>query len=207
MRLWRDDHLSPPVVTINLSLMQLKNTRDCVQSMTATVEKWGLAFSDFEFDVTEATIGYLTWTQNDVLAQLRRLGARFAIDNFGTEYSSFEYLRAYNVNHLKIARSLVATATTDPERAAMIRVMINMAREFGIGIMAEGVETEEQRLLFLNSGTPSKAQGFYYSGAVDALRTSELLRQQYIKPNAVGSTAEPVAAVPAKSHRIAVRTP
>jgi EAL domain-containing protein (putative c-di-GMP-specific phosphodiesterase class I) len=201
MRLWQDEGVAPSVMTVNLSLMQLKNSRDCIQNMTATAEKWGLALSDFEFDVTEATIAYLTWTQNDVLAQLQRLGAHFAIDNFGTEYSSFEYLRSYNVNHLKIARSLVATATSDPERAAMIRVMINMAREFGIGIMAEGIETEEQRLLFLNSDMPSKAQGFYFSGAVETSRASELLRQQYIKPNAVENARaleSPAAKAPTK---------
>ncbi|HXJ00509.1 MAG TPA: EAL domain-containing protein [Micropepsaceae bacterium] len=205
MRSWRDEGVAPPVITINLSLMQLKNSRDLIRDMTATSQKWGLALSEFEFDVTEATIAYLTWTQNDVLAQLHRLGAQIAIDNFGTEYSSFEYLRSYNVNHLKIARSLVATADTDPERAAMIRVMINMARELGIGIMAEGVETEEQRLLFLTSGASSKAQGFLFSRAVDASQAGELLRQQYIKPNAVESDAEPDQREGTASKKVAVR--
>jgi diguanylate cyclase (GGDEF)-like protein/PAS domain S-box-containing protein len=182
MRLWRDEHVAPASMTINLSLPQLRNSREAIQDITKTVEKWGLEFSDFEFDVTEATIAHLTWTQNDVLSQLHKLGVRIAIDNFGTEYSSFEYLRSYNVNHLKIARSLVACAVQDPERGAMIRVMINMARELGIGIMAEGVETEEQRALFMASGTPTKAQGFYFSGPVEAARAGELLRQEFIRP-------------------------
>ena len=111
---------------------------------------------------------------------------RISIANFGTEYSSFEYLRSYNVNHLKIARSLVASAVADPERAAIIRVMVNMARELGIGVMAEGIETEEQRRMFINNGTPTEAQGFYFSKAVDASQTGELLRQQYIRPTPAG---------------------
>jgi len=194
MRAWRNEGLTP-IMTVNVSLMQLKNAREFIQETLKTTEKWDLALSDFEFDVTEATIAYLTWTQNDALAQLRRLGARIAIDNFGAEYSSFDYLRSYSVNHLKIARGLVASAISNPEGAAMIRVMINMARELGIGITAEGVETEEQLLLLLNSGVTSKAQGFYFSRAVDASHASELLRQQYLKPKIVESAAVPGTAV------------
>jgi len=183
LRVWQKQGVAPAIITVNLSLMQLKNEREFIRDLTETAKKWDVPLSNFEFDVTEATIAHLTWTQNSVLAQLRGLGARIAIDNFGTEYSSFEYLRFYDVSHLKIARSLVATATTDPERAAIIRVMINMARELGIGIMAEGIETEEQRSLFLvPGGVPPMAQGFYFSGAVDAADASELLRNQYIKP-------------------------
>ena len=202
MKLWRDEGLRP-LMTINLSLRQLKNGRDFIQETTKLTEKWGLALNDFEFDVTEATLAYLTWTQNEVLTQLRHLGARISIDNFGAEYSSFEYLRCYNVNHLKIARGLVATAVSNPEGAAMIRVMIKMARELGIGIMAEGVETEEQRHLFLNTGVPSQAQGFYFSRAVDAASASELLRGQFIKPN--GGAAPPDSPVEKSIDKIAVR--
>lgn len=181
MHFWREDGVAPPTMTINLSLSQLKNGRNIVQDVIRITEKWGVSPSDFEFDVTEATIAHLTWTQNDVLAQLRKLGASIAIDDFGTEYSSFEYLRSYNVNHLKIAPSLIASASTDSERAAIVRVMINMARELGIGIMAEGVENEEERKLMIESGSAAKAQGYYFSGAVEASRVGELLRQQYIK--------------------------
>ena len=191
MKLWRGENTPFGTITINLALSQLKNNQEIVQDVVTTVKDWGLVLSDFEFDVTEATIAHLTWTQNDALTQLHRLGCRIAIANFGTEYSSFQYLRSYNVNHLKIARSLVAAAVADPERAAIIRVMMNMARELGIDVMAEGIETEDQRRMFINNGTPTKAQGFYFSKAVDASRIGELLRQQYIRPLSVGGKAGP----------------
>ena len=192
-KLWRNENTPFGVITINLALSQLKNSREIVRDVVTTVKDWGLVPSDFEFDVTEATIAHLTWTQNDALTQLHRLGCRVAIANFGTEYSSFEYLRSYNVNHLKIARSLVASAVADPERAVVIRVMVNMARELGIGIMAEGIETEEQRAMFINNGTPTMAQGFYFGEAVNASRTGELLRHGYIKPLPAGGKAGPSA--------------
>ena len=180
MRRWRDEGVAPPVVTINLSLVQLKSARDLIQDVVETLAKWKLDASYLEFDVTEATLAQLKWTHNDVLTQLHRLGVHIAIDDFGTEYSSFDYLKSYNVSHLKIARSLIAMAVTSPERADMVRVMIALARELGIGIMAEGVEAEEQRALLVSTGSPTKAQGYDFSEPVDAARTGELLGQRRI---------------------------
>jgi diguanylate cyclase (GGDEF)-like protein/PAS domain S-box-containing protein len=182
MRHWRDDGLAPPVMTVNLSLMQLKNARELVQDVTTVLAKWKLSASDLEFDVTEATLAQLKWTRNDVLSQLRRLGAKIAIDDFGTEYSSFDYLKAYSVNHLKLARSLIAKAVHDPERADMIRVMIAMAHNLGLSVMAEGVETNEQRTLLISTGSPTKAQGFLFSEPLPAENVRVLLRQKQIKP-------------------------
>ncbi len=198
MKHWRDEGNSPDTMTVNLSLAQLKNSREIVQDVVKTVEKWGLVPSDFEFDVTEATIALLTWAQNDVLSQLCRLGAKIAIDNFGTEYSSFEYLRSYGVNHLKIARSLVATAIDNPERTAMIRAMVNMARDLGIGVIAEGVETEAQRALFSTPGSSTHAQGYYFSEPVEASRAREFLVKGYINPIVTAKKAATFALLPRK---------
>ena len=180
MRRWRDDGVAPPVITINLSLIQLKSARDLIQDVVDTLAKWKLDAWNLEFDVTEATLAQLKWTRNDVLTQLHRLGVHVAIDDFGTEFSSFDYLKSYNVSHLKIARSLIAMAVASPERADMVRVMIALARELGIGIMAEGVETEEQRALLVSTGSPTKAQGYDFSEPLDAARTGELLGQRRI---------------------------
>jgi diguanylate cyclase (GGDEF)-like protein/PAS domain S-box-containing protein len=191
MRLWRDEAMAPPVMAINLSLAQIKSGQELVRDVAETIEKWGLSASNLEFDVTEATLAQTKWTQNDVLPQLRALGATIAIDDFGTEYSSFDYLRAYRVNHLKIAQSFISNAAEDPGRAATIRAIISLAREVGIGIIAEGVETEEQRALLMSTGSTVEAQGFYFSEAVDNERAAALLRLGRIDPMAPnGATGE-----------------
>ena len=123
--------------------------------------------AQLEFGVTEATLAQVTWLQNDVLADLHRLGVGVAIDDFGTEYSSFEYLRAYRVNHIKIAQSFIRSGVQEPERGATIRAIVSLAREFGIEVIAEGVETREQRDLLVAAGS-TDAQGFYFSQPVDA---------------------------------------
>jgi predicted signal transduction protein with EAL and GGDEF domain len=176
MRLWRDEGLSLPLMAVNLSLFQLKQGRELVAEVTNTIAKWGLSPFDLEFDVTEATLAQLTWTHNDVLSKLRELGVRIAIDDFGSEYSSFDYVRAHHVNHLKIAHSFLRKSTDDPESAAMIRAIINFANDIGVGVIAEGVETEQQCALLTAADAATRAQGFHFSKPVPAVAAAELLR-------------------------------
>ena len=138
--------LSVPVIAINLSWFQLKNGPELVRDVIDTLAKHNLVAADIEFDVTEAMLAQLTMAQNAVLPQLRELGVKIAIDNFGSEYSSLEYVRAYRVNHLKIAQSFINRSTTDPESAATIRAIVNFARDTGVAIIAQGVESATARL-------------------------------------------------------------
>jgi EAL domain-containing protein (putative c-di-GMP-specific phosphodiesterase class I) len=127
--------------------------------------------------VTEATLAQITWTQNEVLPQLRKLGVKIAIDDFGSEYSSFEYVRAYSVNHLKIAQTFIDRSTKDTGSAATIRAIVSFAHDIGIGVIAKGVETEQQRALLAATDEATQAQGFHFSKAVSADRARDLLLQ------------------------------
>jgi diguanylate cyclase (GGDEF)-like protein/PAS domain S-box-containing protein len=182
MQAWREAGVAPPVIVVNLSLPEIKTGRELVRNVAAAIAKWRLDPTQLEFDVTEASLAQATWMHNDVLAQLRTIGVKIAIDDFGTEYSSFEYLRQYDVDHLKIARSFIDKALGEPRHAVTIRAIIALARELGIGVIAEGVETEDQRRLLLSAGASTEAQGFYFSPAVDAGRATELLRDGGIEP-------------------------
>lgn len=181
MKLWLDAGVAPPLIAVNVSLEELKVGREFVEGVRAALDKYGLAPKQLEMDVTEATLAQLTWTQSDVLSELHALGTGVAIDDFGTKYSSFEYLREYRVNHLKIAREFIASAANDRDRAATIRSIIGLAQDFGIEIIAEGVETREQRDMLLAKGL-AEAQGFHFSKPVDAGRATELLEQLKIEP-------------------------
>jgi len=198
MRQWRDQGMEAPVVAINLSPGQLKNGSELIRDVALAVAKWQLVPSDIEFDVTEATLAQMTWTHNDVLQQLQELGVRIAIDDFGTEYSSFEYLRAYRVNHLKIAQSMLTRAVDDPTSAATVRAIVNLAREAHIGVIVEGVETQAQRSFLSSTGSATLAQGYYFSEAVVAAQAGEFLRSGTMRqgPHGKGSGQE-VAEAPA----------
>lgn len=194
MRLWRDQGVAPPVIAINLSFAQLKSNRELVRDVAETSAIWGLTPSDLEFDVTEATLAQVTLAQNDALTRLRELGAKIGIDDFGTEYSSFDYLKSYGVSHLKIAQSYLLKATEDKSSAATIRAIITVARELGIGVIAEGVETQKQRELLATTGSTTLGQGYYFSHPVDAAHAEELLRQGNVKPLTGEYVAELVTA-------------
>jgi diguanylate cyclase (GGDEF)-like protein/PAS domain S-box-containing protein len=181
MRLWRDEGISVPLIAVNLSLVQLQRGQELVRDVTETIAKWNLSPGDLEFDVTEATLAQLKWTQNEVLPQLSDLGVKIAIDNFGSEYSSFDYVRAYRINHLKIAQSFVNRSCTDTASAATISAIIGFARDVGIGVIAQGVETEEQCALLSATDSRAQAQGFHFSKAVAAAEAGELLRRGRIE--------------------------
>ena len=115
------------------------------------------------------------------LDRLRQLGTRIAIDDFGTGYSSLKYLTVYPVNRLKLAQEFVYRVTVDYRNAAVVRAAIRLARELGLDVIAEGVETEAQMRFLVASGC-EHAQGFYFSRPVPAKRATELLRIGRVEP-------------------------
>src|SRR5258707_15869046 len=80
----------------------------------------------------------------EVLAELRRLGVHIALDDFGTGYSSLSYLQHFPINVVKIDRSFVAGMLTQKANLSVIRAVLGIGRDLGIGVVAEGVELSEQ---------------------------------------------------------------
>jgi EAL domain-containing protein (putative c-di-GMP-specific phosphodiesterase class I) len=102
-----------------------------------------------------------------VLEQLSRLGLSLAIDDFGTGYSSLEYLKQLPVSCLKIDRSFVDGLGTDAQDLAIVRTVVELAKALGMDVVAEGVESEDQRSALVQLGCPH-AQGYLWSRALDA---------------------------------------
>jgi len=190
MKAWREQGLTLSVIAVNLSLHQLKHGQALIRDVTQILAKWGLPASDLEFDVTEATLAQLKWMQNDVLPQLRALGVKIAIDGFGSEYSSFDYIKEYRVNHLKIAPSYINESAMNDDHAATMRAIVTFARDMGIPVIAQGVETAEQSTLLKEADAGAQAQGFHFSKAVDAQKATELLRNGAIQPSKLDSPAK-----------------
>jgi diguanylate cyclase (GGDEF)-like protein/PAS domain S-box-containing protein len=137
---------SPPqVVAIEARPCQLRNADEFICDVRAALARWELLPSDLELDVTEATFAQLTLASNDTLHRACKLGVKIALADVGTECSTFEYLRAYHVAHIKISDSLISDAP--PDRAATIHAALRIAQELGIDIITEGHATEEQHAL------------------------------------------------------------
>ena len=190
MHRWREDGCAPATLAVNISPTEIKAGDEFVEFVQTTLENWGLAPQDLELDVTESMLARATLTQNDVLERLQQLGVKISIDDFGTKYSSLDYLRTYRVNRLKIPQSLTSTAAQNPESAAMVRAIVGIARELNIEVIAQGVESEREWSFLTATSPVAKVQGYYYSEPVSAERARELLRGGRLTPEHQATAAK-----------------
>lgn len=182
MNAWREAGIAPQILAVNLSLEQLRTGDEFVEAITRTLAKWGLAPKDLELDVTESMLAHVTLHKNSVLDRLQQLGMKIAIDDFGTQYSSLDYLKTYRVSRVKIPRQMLDAAMKDQGESAMVRAIVGVARELDIEVIAQGVEMEAQRELLTCVPSTTKVQGYYYSAPVRAGSATDLLRQRLIEP-------------------------
>jgi EAL domain-containing protein (putative c-di-GMP-specific phosphodiesterase class I) len=103
----------------------------------------------------------------DFMKQVIPFGVLFCIDDFGTQYSSMEYLQRLPVHEVKIDKSFVLSALSDDASEKIVRSVIQLAHSLNLSVTAEGVENE-QMLNFLRSWKCDQAQGFYFSQALSA---------------------------------------
>ena len=178
---WQEEGIAPRVVGVNFSALHFKGSSDVACDVAGSLNKWGITPGMIEIELTESVLMDITQQHNDRFEQLRRLGVRSAIDHFGTGYSSLSYLANYAINRIKIAQELVFEVDTDSRNAAVVRAAIRLARELGIEVIAEGVETEGQATFLLSAGC-EYAQGYLFSKPVSAERATALLRLGRIKP-------------------------
>ena len=176
IRTWRDAGIAPPVLAINLSAAQFKLSAALDRVMAKNLARFGVPANQLELELTETVLMETTQKHSAAFERLRRLGVRITIDDFGTGYSSLDYLRSFRVSRLKIDRRFINEVCTNPDDAAIVRATVNLAHDLGIDVVAEGVETAEQRS-FLLAIDCDLAQGYYFGAPVPEAAASELLRQ------------------------------
>ena len=118
---------------------------------------------------------------NDVLLRLRKKGHRIAIDDFGSGYSSLDYLRRYPVDRIKIAQTFIADIGIESGNDAIVKAALSLARELNIEVVVEGVETVAQ-LELLKAWGSRIVQGFYFARPLPVPEVTALLRIGRITP-------------------------
>ncbi|HVO45898.1 MAG TPA: bifunctional diguanylate cyclase/phosphodiesterase [Steroidobacteraceae bacterium] len=150
-RAWLDAGLQAFSVGVNISPRQFASG-DLPRTVRRIVQDIGLDPRHLELEVTESVAMQDAERTVDTFKALKGLGVRLAIDDFGTGYSSLSYLKRFPVHRLKIDQSFVRNAPDDPADAAIVRAVILLARNLGLDVIAEGVETEPQRALLSRYG-------------------------------------------------------
>ncbi|HZV66160.1 MAG TPA: EAL domain-containing protein, partial [Telluria sp.] len=139
---WRDAGLPALVMAVNLSAVQFKRG-DLEQTVIAVLQESGLDPSLLELELTESILIKNSESVLSTVKRLKLLGVKLSIDDFGTGYSSLSYLKRFAVDKLKIDQSFIRDLATDPEDAAIVRAIVQMARSLSLRTIAEGVEYQQ----------------------------------------------------------------
>ena len=151
-------------IAVNVSAVQLRDDRfaDMVKHVLLETR---LSPKRLELEITETAIVNADSAAVQLLKDLRRIGVRISLDDFGTGYSSLTLLKDLAVDKVKIDRSFVQNAAHAGDSAAIVRAVSNLGAALGLCVVAEGVETEQQRA-FLSEAGCDELQGFLFSPAV-----------------------------------------
>ncbi|WP_298883353.1 PAS-domain containing protein [uncultured Bradyrhizobium sp.] len=147
-------------VAVNLSPVQF-HSRGLVAMVTSALAEAGLPPQRLELEVTETALLDDSEATIEMLHQLRALGVRVSLDDFGVGYSSLSYLRKFPFDRIKIDRSFVGTLGESPESIAIVRTIASLGSVLGVETTAEGVETVEQ-LDFVRECGCTAVQGYYF---------------------------------------------
>jgi diguanylate cyclase (GGDEF)-like protein len=175
MRAWQDQGLAAGTMAVNLSTRQFRQT-DLAEEISAALADTGLAPDDLELELTESSIMDNLDAAASVLAELEQLGIRIAVDDFGTGYSSLSYLKTFSIHCLKIDRSFIRDIPGDDNDTAIVRTIIALARNLGLIVVAEGVETDAQ-LAYLRANQCDQVQGFLFSRPLPPGECIKLMRE------------------------------
>lgn len=165
--LWREDTLLRDLtVSVNISGKQFSSP-DFISQVIASIERHQIDPNTLRLEITESIL--LDNLENVVnsMNELGALGVQFSLDDFGTGYSSLQYLKRLPIYQLKIDRSFVKDIENESHDRTIVRTIVAMAQSMYIGVIAEGVETLEQKELLLTNGC-RRYQGYYFGKPVPA---------------------------------------
>ena len=170
---------TPLFVSVNLSARQFTQS-DLVDDVAQTLVRSALEADALELEITESVLMDQSEAGVRALRDLRGIGVRLVLDDFGTGYSSLSYLKHLPLDTIKIDRSFVAGIEQSADRS-IVDAVIALAHGLGIGVVAEGIETDAQADQLRELGC-DLGQGYLFSRPVPAEQTATLLRGRPGRP-------------------------
>jgi diguanylate cyclase (GGDEF)-like protein len=173
---WRVADDEPPTLCVNVSAHQIDASFPAL--LGGSIARSGFPAERLELEVAEATLSADPSAAIECLDQWKQLGVRIAVDHFGVGFSSLSHLTRLPIDRLKIDKSLVHSMCFEKRSAAIVRSIISLARELGVNVLAEGVETELQLELLQEWGC-EQAQGYLFAQPVPAKEARALLGKSW----------------------------
>ena len=171
-RAWQDAGLPPVPIAVNVSAVEFRD-RGFVDGIRTILAETGLEPRYLELEVTEGVLMKNVQSTLSTLRELRDMGISLAMDDFGTGYSSLNYLRQFEIDILKVDRSFVGEITSTTGDSALLNAIINMGNSLNCLVVAEGIETLEQKHYLQAHGCP-QGQGYLFSRPLGAQQFAEL---------------------------------
>lgn len=179
---WQEEGLAPIVVAVNLSVRQVKDD-DLFEVVRGALESTGLDGKYLELEVTESIVMQDVEQVIRTMQDLKSLGVKLSIDDFGTGYSNLAYLKRFPLDTIKIDKSFVSDirSANDASGGEIANMIISLGHNLNLEIVAEGVETEEQKL-FLREAGCDLVQGYYISHPLPKDEFKKFLKNSFMSP-------------------------
>ena len=177
VRRWRHEHHPEFQVSVNQSPLEFQREDGAYDAWLRHLQALDLPGQSVVVEITEGLLLDANDTVSNKLLQLRDAGIQVALDDFGTGYSSLSYLKKFDIDYLKIDRSFTRNLAPDSSDMALSDAIIVMAHKLGLRVIAEGVETPEQRDLLAAAGC-DYGQGYLFARPMPAEQFDQLLRGQ-----------------------------
>lgn len=171
---WYKQGLKPGILSLNLSMRQLEQ-EDFFDKLVLIMRETGCKPSWIELEVTEGHIMTDPEKSITILEAISALGVKISVDDFGTGYSSLAYLKRLPIDKLKIDKSFVDGLPDNENDSAITRTIIGLAQSLKLRIIAEGVETLEQKVFLAEHGC-NLVQGYFYSKPLETVQMEEYLK-------------------------------
>lgn len=176
LKLWQyDEHTRHLTLSVNVSAKQFHQV-NFVAQVQEILQRYAIDATRLKLELTESMLLDQVEITVATMSALRDIGIRFSLDDFGTGYSSLQYLKKLPLYQLKIDQSFVRDIVVDSSDKTIVRTIIAMAQSLEFDVIAEGVETEEQRQLLLSNGCDN-FQGYLFSKPVAIQQFEALLSQ------------------------------
>ena len=185
---WRESGLRVSYASVNVSVRQLTEPH-YLDNLLRTLRKSGMCGGELQIEITESVLAQEAAVEG-ILGQIAAQGVRIALDDFGTGYSSLSYLRRLPIDTVKIDRSFIMGVPQDRDASRLVESVILMCAAVGKKVVAEGIETDDQRQYLIQAGCTT-LQGYLFGRPMDAADIPGFARRlrSLLHPTGVGDEA------------------
>lgn len=180
IRAIQDSHQHDLALSVNVSARHFMH-QSVIESVVDVLQSTAFDPNFFRLEINENLIMQDPNKTIEITSILKKYGIKIVIDNFGTGYSSLSYLQDFSVDAIKIDRSILGHLNNNPKRADLVYAMISLAKNLGIRVIAEGVETKAQYDFLISSGC-DEIQGYYISQPIEPEKLAAFIEKYRKEP-------------------------